>query len=361
MALVARGAKGAAVAAISVALFGAGTAPFLRGEARADEAKAPTPGLVSGVTVASGVTGAGCSLGGTEPVGKGLQIFDAPSGGRVIGSFSGTFVALRLSDFPADPTAGRARISTSVGSGSVRLDGWVAPATIPVYTARDLPVMGGHVWISTAQKIRLVQAAAGSLTGEITILGTSGQTARASASCDAFTLQRGTPSAMEVPGNGRGYLMKTASLDLFDDANGSAVFALKMSEGSGQLFWSTESRAGFVHLRSRSDLTIDAWARLRDLEPLKKGEMMDQFVPPTTAINGAQLALDPPPRVVKATREIPIRIKRDAKDAPVGAIEIGAEVYVLETITGWSNILPKSLALTPPDDGGFWIPSSEVP
>jgi len=40
---------------------------------------------------------------------------------------------------------------------------------------------------------------------------------------------------------------------------------------------------------------------------------------------------------------------------------LGAEVYVLETITGWSNILPKSLALTPPDDGGFWIPSSEVP
>ena len=366
MALLARGAKGAAFAATLGALFGAGTTPFSRGEARADEAKAPSPGLVAVAPAAaavSGVTGPACSLQGTEPVGKGLPIFDAPSGGRVIGSFSGTFVPLRLSDFPADPSTGRARISTSLGSapGSVRLDGWVATATIPVYTARDLSVMGGHVWISTAQKIKLVQAASGSLTGEITILGTSGQAARATGSCDAFTLQRGTPSAMEVPGNGRGYLMKTSSLDLFDEANGSAVFALKMSEGSGQLFWSTESRAGFAHLRSRSDLTLDAWARLRDLEPLKKGEMMDQFIPPTSAINGAQLALDPPPRVVAATREIPIRIKRDAKDAPVGAIEIGAEVYVLETITGWSNILPKSLALTPPDDGGFWIPSSEVP
>ncbi|MEP7122444.1 MAG: hypothetical protein ABJE95_16100 [Byssovorax sp.] len=356
MALLARGARGAAAAAMLGALFGAGTAPFSSMEARADDARPPPPAAAQ-----SGVTGPGCWLGGTEPVGKGLQIFDAASGGRVIGSFSGTFVALRLSDFPADPATGRARVTTSLGSGSVRLDGWVAPATIPVYTARDLPVMGGHVWISTAQKVKLVQAATGSLTGEITILGTSGQTARASGSCDAFTLQRGTPSAMEVPGNGRGYLMKTASLDLFDDANGSAVFALKMSEGSGQLFWSTESRAGFVHVKSRSDLTLDAWARQGDLEPLKKGEMMDQFVPPTTSISGAQLALDPPPRVVKATREIPIRIKRDAKDQPVGAIEIGAEVYVLETITGWSNILPKSLALTPPDDGGFWIPSSEVP
>jgi hypothetical protein len=327
-------------------------------EARADEARPAAPAPAAAV---SGVTGPTCLLSGTEPVGKGLQIFDAPSGGRVIGSFSGTFVSLRLSDFPADPASGRARLSTSVGQGSVRLDGWVAPATIPIYTARDLSVMGGHVWISTAQKITLVQAAAGSLTGEISILGTSGQTARASGSCDAFTLQRGTPSAMEVPGNGRGYLMKTAALYLFDDAGGSAVFALRMSEGSGQLFWSTESRAGFVHVKSRSDLTLDGWARARDLEPLKKGEMMDQFVPPTSAISGAQLALDPPPRVVKATKEIPIRIKRDAKDAPVGAIEVGAEIYVLETIAGWSNVLPKSLALTPPDDGGFWIPSSEVP
>jgi hypothetical protein len=356
MALLARGARGAVAVVVLGALSGRGTQPFLEREAQAEEARPAAP-----AAVVSGVTGPGCLLTGTTPVGKGLQIFDAPSGGRVIGSFTGTFVGLRLGDFPADPVTGRARISTTLGSGAVRLDGWASPTTIPVYTARDLSVMGGHVWISTAQKIKLVQAAAGSLTGEVSILGTSGQTARASAPCDAFTLQRGTPTAMEVPGNGRGYMMKGASIDLFDDANGSAVFALKMSEGSGQLFWSTESRAGFVHVKSRSDLTIDAWARQRDLEPLKKGEMMDQFIPPTTAIQGAQLALDPPPRVVKATKEIPIRARRDAKAAPIGAVEPGAEIYVLETITGWSNILPKSLALTPADDGGFWIPSSEVP
>jgi hypothetical protein len=116
-----------------------------------------------------------------------------------------------------------------------------------------------------------------------------------------------------------------------------------------------------VHVKARSDLTLDAWARFRDLEPLKKGEMMDQFVPPTTAIQGAQLALDPPPRVVRATKEIPIRLRRDAKDVPVGAVEVGAEIYVLQTMTGWSSILPKGLSLTSPDEGGFWIPSSEVP
>jgi hypothetical protein len=356
MALLARGARGAGAAVIGGALLFAGARSVMIEEARADDAK--TPSLVP---VPPGVTGPACSLAGTEPVPKGLQIYDAPTGGRLIGSFTGSFAALRLSDFPADPATGRARVSTSLGSGSVRLDGWVAPATIPVYTTRDLSVVGPHVWISTAQKVKLVQAASGSLTGEVTILGTPGQTARASGPCEAFTLQRGTPSAMEVPGNGRGYTMKEATIDLFDAPGGSSVFTLNMNEGSAQLFWSTESRAGFVHVKARSDLTLDAWARLRDLEPLKKGEMRDQFVPPTMAIQGAQLALDPPPRLVRATREIPVRIKRDAKDAPVGAVEIGAEVYVLATMVGWSNILPKSLALTPPDDGGFWIPSSEVP
>lgn len=360
MALLARGARGAAAAMALGALLSTGAEPLAIGEARADELTVPAPAAVSAATASPA-----CVLAGTEPVPKGLQIFDAPSGGRVIGSFSGAFASLRLSELPADPAAGRARVSTSLGSGSgsgsVRLDGWVAPATIPVYTARDLSVMGGHVWISTAQKIKLVRAAAGSLTGEVTLLGTDGQTAKASGPCDAFTLQRGTPTAMEVPGNGRGYLMKTTSLELFDAPNGNAVFSLQMNEGSAQLFWSIESRAGFVHVKARSDLTLDAWARFRDLEPLKKGEMMDQFVPPTTTIQGAQLALDPPPRVVRATKEIPIRLRRDAKDAPVGAVEVGAEIYVLQTMTGWSGILPKSLALTAPDDGGFWIPSSEVP
>src|SRR5512132_43987 len=132
MALLARGARGAAAAMALGALLAAGTKPLAIGEARADEVKVPVA-----ATVSAGTTGPACVLAGTEPVPKGLQIFDAPSGGRAIGSFSGAFASLRLSELPADPTTDRARVSTSLGSGSVRLDGWVVPATIPVYTARD--------------------------------------------------------------------------------------------------------------------------------------------------------------------------------------------------------------------------------
>ncbi len=32
----------------------------------------------------------------------------------------------------------------------------------------------------------------------------------------------------------------------------------------------------------------------------------------------------------------------------------------METLLGWTNVLPKNLGLTPDDDGGFWVPSGEV-
>lgn len=327
--------------------------------ASADDAKPPA----AASTATGPVTGPGCHIKGSYPTPKGTQLFDAASGGRVIGSFTGAFVPMTLSDLPADPALGRSRLATSMGSGAVRLDGWASASSLAVFTARDLPVVAGRVWIASAHKVKLVQASLGQLTGEITVAGSNNQSVRATAPCDGFTLQAGQPVAQPVPGNGRGYTSKGASMELYDDANGSVVFTLKMMEGTSQLFWSTESKAGFVHILGRGDLVIDAWAKQRDLEPLKKGELMDQYQPGSRVVTGATLALsgDGAPKLVTATKDIPLRIKRDDKDKAVGVVESGAEIYLIETITGWTNILPKSLGLAPPEDGGFWIPSSEAP
>ncbi|XXX78805.1 hypothetical protein WMF30_08510 [Sorangium sp. So ce134] len=337
-------------------------------EARAEPAQvAVSAAQVTGAAAqaagaaAPAVTGPTCKLKGTAPVSKGARLYDAPSGGRTIANFTGALVPMTLSAIPADPSASRARLSTSDSGPALRLDGYVAPSDVTVYTTRDIPVIQGHIWISSAQKVKLVAATGDSLRAELSISGSEGQTAKASASCDAFSLQRGVPVKMEVPGSARGYLMKTSTIELFDRPNGDVIFTLKMLEGTAQLFWSTEAKNGFVHLMSRGDLTVDAWGRLKDLEPLKKGEMMDQYIPPTTAVAGAQLALDKAPPIVKATRAIPVRARRDVKEKPVGEIEAGAEIYLLETVAGWTNVLPKALGMTPPDEGGFWIPASETP
>lgn len=326
--------------------------------ARADDPR-PAPAPAPPPSAAAG-TGPGCVVKGTYPGPKGTSIFDAASGGKAVAGFTGALQAMALSDFPADPTAGRARIATSLGTGALRIEGFVSPSALSVFTVRDVPVHAGHVWISDAQKVKLVQGTPGMLAIEVTVAGTGGQTVRTTVPCDALALQHGTPAAMEVPGNGRGYLTKGTAVELFAEPGGSAIFTLKVLEGAQHLFWSTESRSGFVHVKGRGNLTIDAWARAGSLEPLKKGEMMDQFLPPTTAVAGAQLALDKPPRVLTASKEIPVRAHREEKEKPIGVIEPGAEVYVMETMLGWHNVLPRTLGLTPTDDGGFWIPVADA-
>ncbi|WP_437487204.1 hypothetical protein WME75_06290 [Sorangium sp. So ce1014] len=331
-------------------------------EAKAEPAQvAVSAAQVTGAAAQAAVSGPTCKLKGTAPVNKGARLHDAPTGGRTIANFTGALVPMTLSAIPADPSAGRARLSTSEGSPALRLDGYIAPSDVAVYTTRDIPVIQGHIWISSAQKVKLVAATGDSLRAELSISGSERQTAKGSASCDAFSLQRSSPVKMEVPGSARGYLMKTSTIELLDRPDGDVIFTLRMLEGTAQLFWSTEAKSGFVHLMSRGDLTIDAWARLKDLEPLKKGEIMDQYIPPTTAVAGAQLALDKAPPIVKATRAIPVRARRDVKEKPVGEIEAGAEIYLLETVAGWTNVLPKALGMTPPDEGGFWIPAAETP
>ncbi|MRG92032.1 hypothetical protein [Polyangium spumosum] len=330
---------------------GAGGAP----EAHADEVPA-----AAAAAAEPSVTAPTCSIKGTYPPSKNTKLFDASSGGNLIATLTGAYIPMTLSEIPFDPS-GRARLVTSVGSGAMRIEGYVSPADISLFTTRDISVYGGHVWIASAQKVKLVKAHSSSLTVEISIGGTMNQTVRATAPCDAFALVKNPVTPFEVPGNGRGYMTKKQKIELYDKPNGDVVLALEMLEGAGQLFWSTEMKLGFVHVMSRSDLTLDAWARLRDLDPLKKGEMQDQYIPPTTQIAGAQLAFDKPPPLVRATKEITIRAKRDEKAKPVGVVEADTEIYVLETVAGWTNILPKHLGIVPPDDGGFWIPSTEVP
>lgn len=326
----------------------------LHGAPAVPEARADEPAQIA-------VSGPSCKLKGTGPLSKGARLYDSVVGGRAIATFTGALVPMTVSGIPVDPSVGRARLSTSNGSPALRLDGFLGTSDLTVFAGRDLPVVAGHVWISSGQKVKVVGATADSLRAELSIGGTLGQVAKTTAPCETFTLQRSTPAKMDIPGNARGYLSKSTALDLFDGPNGNVIFSLKMMEGTAQLFWSTEAKNGFVQLVSRGDITIDAWARLRDLQPLKKGEMMDQYIPPTTAVAGAMLALDKAPPIVKASKSTPVRARRDDKERPIGELEAGAEVYLLETVAGWTNVLPKALGMTPPDEGGFWIPGADAP
>jgi hypothetical protein len=66
------------------------------------------------------------------------------------------------------------------------------------------------------------------------------------------------------------------------------------------------------------------------------------------------------PRMVKTTRELPLRVAARDADPPIGVIEPETEVFVMDTVAGWANVLPKSLHVLPVDNLSFWVKSSDL-
>ncbi|HRI72426.1 MAG TPA: hypothetical protein PK156_49665, partial [Polyangium sp.] len=305
--------------------------------------------------------GPGCVIRGTSPMPKGTAIYDAPTGGRLIATFTGGFAPMSISDIPPDPATQRSKLSTHANEPSVRIDGYVDTSVIPIYSSRDIPIVANSIWIASAQKLKMTGAAQGVVNVEMGILGTNGQIVKATTPCDSIALQRGTPTPLPVPGDGRGFLARATNIDIFDSPGGSPIFTLKMSAADVKLFWSTETTPVFVHGKLRADVAIDGWIRRNDLSALPKGEMLDQYIPPETTVAGAQLVLETPPRIARAPKDIPIRFRRTEAEYPIGAVEAGAEFYVFETLAGWTNVLPTKAYVLPSETNGFWVPAKDVP
>jgi hypothetical protein len=73
-----------------------------------------------------------------------------------------------------------------------------------------------------------------------------------------------------------------------------------------------------------------------------------------------ELQLPQPPRTVKTTRDVPLRLAAKDAEAPVGVIEAETEVYVMDSMAGWANVLPKSLHVLPAGEQSFWVKSADL-
>ena len=73
-----------------------------------------------------------------------------------------------------------------------------------------------------------------------------------------------------------------------------------------------------------------------------------------------QLQLRKTPRIVMTKRELPLRVAARDAEAPVGVIEPETEVYVMDTVAGWANVLPKCLHVLPADNLSFWVKTTDL-
>jgi hypothetical protein len=106
---------------------------------------------------------------------------------------------------------------------------------------------------------------------------------------------------------------------------------------------------------------IDAWAKAAELKSFPKGEMLDALASTSmVSISPAKLKVDGATKEVKVTKDVPLRLNANDAAKPIGVLEEGAEVIVVDTFGGWSRIFPKNLELIPPDTKDFWAKADDL-
>lgn len=303
-----------------------------------------------------------CTIAGETILPADTAIYDAGSGGNVVAKLTGASIPFTLSSFPAKLETGRVKIGTSKGGKNVRIDGFADLKGFRFFAAQDLPVTGASgVWITKGQQLRLVSANGKGFVVEKSVVGSKGQKVQASVGCGAVSVEIQAIEDIDVPKRARTFQMKNDSIELFDKARGDLVFKLEMQEEARKVFWSTETRQGYVRVMSRADITIDAWARIKDVSYLRHAELFDMSSVSPKPLAARQLAIQDPPKPLTATSELPIHRKPENALHGIGTVEVGAKFYAMEKSGDWTNIMPETLAVLPPDGAGFWVRTAGLP
>jgi hypothetical protein len=298
---------------------------------------------------------------------RGRVVFDKDTtlvdlSGRKLARFSGGESAVTLLAPPANGSD-LARIETGTGRGSFRIAGFVKASELRVFASQSVPIVSGHVWLGVGTRVTAAGSSGGKVRLEKQLSTPFNQRFSALAECSALTFTPATPPGFAVPGSARVFLMKESLLDLYGEEPpvGSPILTLQRASTVDSVrFFSSEQRGGFVHIQYQGDVNIDAWAKAGDVTPLPRGETSD--VPPSsyTMSTPPQLQLPQTPRTVKTTRELPLRVAARDNEPPVGVIEAETDVYVMDTVAGWANVLPKSLHILPAGELSFWVKSADL-
>jgi hypothetical protein len=329
----------------------------------APAASAPAPAKPAAARAdgpSRGVRMVRCEIRGTPAMPKDAVIWDAPQRGNGIASFAGQTIGLAAYEMPLLAN-GRARIRTL---GGIEVEGWIAAADLPLSAGEQVPVVAGHVWIARGQKLAFAAVSADAperVTVDAHLAGQVVQTIRVAAPCSTLTLDTPIRPGWDVPGTGRGYVPRHGQIDLFGEPGGAAIVSVHpRAPETSMLMWSTEVRAGFVHVLFHDDLIVDAWAREGDLVALKPGETMDLPAPTAGTTAAAHLAVSGTPALVRAAQDTQIRLTPENSSRPVGVVAPGTDLYVIDTVLGWSSVLPRALNLLPPAGRSFWVRAAEV-
>jgi hypothetical protein len=301
----------------------------------------------------------GCRLSGVATPDLGVPIVD--KNGQALARFGGVAVPVTLSDFP-EQASGRFHVTTGA-QGRIAIDGYVDAKSLPLYVTSDLPVIAGQVFIAKGARVEFVGRSGSDLRVRLAPRTPLADTFEATVPCEAVSLEAAKTEPSRVPGHSRAYYMKRSAVSLFDlpGAEAKAVTTLHLApDARGALFFGDRRVGDSIHVLYRQDAKIEGWMSVKDLELLPKGELVDQKSAKPATNQASRLTVAADAKLYRAPSELALHGKADPKLPPIGTVPKDTELYVLDIVVGWANVLPKQLDVVPLAEGRFWVRASEL-
>lgn len=284
----------------------------------------------------------------------------AKTAALAVGSSASAFAKFTGQPVALTATVGSGRAKVKTGDG-FRIEGTMDPTDVPFFAAKPIAVVPARVMIGAGQRLRVVSATDDAVKVAAAASAPIDQTLEARATCGELSLDPVRGKKDPPPDGARGWVAKKAPLDLFESATGDKVFAFTSeSIKDALLFWGTETRGNRVHVFLSGDVVVDAWASVGDLKALPPGEMLGAIATEITTTTAPRLAFDGSVRKVKTTKLLTVREKGDDAAQAIGQVDPDTEVLVLETVLGYSNVIPASLVMMPVEGRGFWVKAKDL-
>jgi hypothetical protein len=232
---------------------------------------------------------------------------------------------------------------------------------LPLYAARDLPIVPGHVSVPRDEPVTIAGPSQVSPRyGDFTSLVVE-------APCDAttFAFTRSGTTHTKVDGD-RWVHLATREVRLFGAPEGDAILTLRATR-DGPSFVALEDRSGRTHVRYRDGVAIDGWLRADDLLAGFGPDCDDCHGWPLEVADSCPCAeptedIDGCPNVTswdaRATLAVPVRTAADESAAPIGELEAGASVCARETKGSFTRVVASGGLASP--GTGFWVPTASL-
>lgn len=283
--------------------------------------------------------------------------------GQVIARLTGSATPIEVAKLPEMPSA-QARIVTSTPEvRGFRIGGFVSVRALGIRAKTPIEVIPSLVTLTAGVRLDGVVQVGNEIFVEKRIERDFSQTVVARANCNMLGFSDQSAMPEPLPAKARAFRFDNDKLPLFDRATATGEPSMTLTRHAAAtpvLFFSVKAEGNWLRVRYDGELTILAWARKADLTALPIGELADRLSPPGHLRSVPKLDVGAGAQLLRATQTVPLRQKAALGAAVIGEVDAESEFYVVEVVSGWASVIPRSLGVVPAPNGQFWVEAKAI-